>query len=81
MTRALLALLHGDLHSAIAIHPLSPFVAALLAGWWVNSLLSALGSPKAVNVPDAVRRLWWVALMIALVLWGARLAGYLGPMP
>ena len=81
MTRALLALFHGDLHSALTIHPLSPFAAALLSGWWVNNLLLALGRPKAVNVPDAVTRLWWVALMIALVLWIARLAGHLGPTP
>ena len=81
MTRALLALCRGDLHSALAIHPLSPFAAALLCGWWVNNLLLALGRPKALSVPDSVTRLWWVALIVALALWIARLAGYPGAAP
>jgi hypothetical protein len=81
MTRALLALLRGDLHSALAVHPLSPFVAVLLGGWWLNNLLVALGRPKAVIVPTPIARLWWVALAITLVWWVARLAGYLHGAP
>ncbi len=81
MTRALLALGRGDLHGALTFHPLSPFVAALLIGWWVNNLLVASGRPRALKAPDAVLRLSWVGVVAALVLWGARLSGYLGGVP
>jgi hypothetical protein len=81
MTRALLALVQGDPCRALAIHPLSPVAAALLCGWWVNNLLLAWGRPRALKVPDRVTRLWWVALVIALALWVARLSGYLGGAP
>ena len=81
MTRALLALLCGDLPGALASHPLSPLVALVLGGWWLDTLLVALGRPKALSLPAWVGRLWWVALVAALVLWIGRLSGYLGTPP
>ncbi len=77
MTRAMLALCHADLRTALVAHPLSPFLAVALGVWWVNNLLAASGRPRLVTLPASAGRLWWVALAIALALWVARLAGWL----
>ena len=81
MTRALLALCHGDLRTALAAHPLSPFLAIALGLWWVNNLLLSSGRPPLITLPDSLGRLWWLALAVTLALWLARLAGYLGGIP
>jgi hypothetical protein len=80
MTRALLALIRGDLHAALAFHPLSPLVAVALGAWWANSLLEASGRPRIARVPVAVIRLSWVGVAAALMLWVVRLSGYF-PLP
>jgi hypothetical protein len=77
MTRAMLALCHGDLRAALIAHPLSPFLAVALGVWWVNNLLAASGRPRLVTLPASAGRLWWLALAAALALWIARLAGWL----
>ena len=77
MTRALLALCQGDLHGAILAHPLSPFMALVLGGWWINNLCAAYGLARPLRLPDAITRLWWLALIAVLALWAVRLAGYL----
>ncbi len=77
MTRAMLALGHGDLRAALIAHPLSPFLAIALVAWWANNVLVASGRPRLVTLPASAARLWWLALIAALALWAARLAGWL----
>ncbi len=77
MTRAMLALGHDDLRTALVAHPLSPFLAVALVAWWVNNLLVASGRPRLLTLPASAGRLWWVALAAALALWLLRLAGWL----
>jgi hypothetical protein len=73
MTRGIWALLRGDFSGAITAHPLSPFVAVVVAVWWLNGLLGALGRPKLPAVPTAAAKLWWLALAVTLVIWVVRL--------
>jgi hypothetical protein len=84
MTRAALALLHGDVHGAIALHPLAPLFVPLVAVIVGKALVDYVrGSP-----PAPPERAWWAgrasvwlasALLALLVgLWIARFAGYFG---
>ena len=77
MTRALLALVQGDLHAALLLHPLAPLAAIALGAWWVNHLLAASGLPHLVRRPPIVDRLAWAGVAAALILWVVRLSGYL----
>ena len=77
MTRAMLALSHGDLRAAVIAHPLSPLVAVALSVWWMNNLLAASGRRPRMGLPASAGRLGWVALAVTLAVWVARLAGYL----
>ncbi len=80
MTRGVLALLGGDVRAALAFHPLSPVVVAIVGAWWVNNLLAASGRPRLFRAPAHAGQLAWVGIAVALGLWGLRLAGVLpGP--
>ena len=88
LTRATLALGHGDLRQALALHPLVLVLAPLFI-WALSS--AAIGYVRAPHDPRPARL--WVAsrtmtalaslLMLAtLGVWGARFFGYFGgPVP
>jgi hypothetical protein len=88
LTRATLALAHGELRQALELHPLV-FVLAPLFIWAVSS--AAIGYVRGPRAAQPVRL--WVAsrtvtvlaslLMLAtLGVWGARFLGYFGgPVP
>ena len=74
MTRATLALVHGDWSTALALHPLSVVFAAQVA---MLALLlvgrKSIGLPVRPQQPVVDR--WIVANVVALLgVWGARLA-------
>ncbi len=88
ITRATLALLHGDLHAALRFHPLVLVLAPLMAVIAGRSLVEYVrGTP-----PTPPERAWWAgrtarwlagALFALLIgVWLARFAGYFGgPVP
>jgi hypothetical protein len=90
LTRATLALLRGDVASALHFHPLVFVLAPLFASAIGVSLLDYVRGGGA-SAPDHVpRRLSvraryraaWGLLALALAVWGARFAGYFGgPVP
>jgi len=84
LTRATLALAHGDLEHALSLHPLV-FVLAPLFIWAVSS--AAIGYVRGSGSSGPVRL--WVAsrtvtalasllLLVTLGVWGARFFGYFG---
>jgi hypothetical protein len=81
MTRATLALLHGDLAYAVALHPLSPLVAPLAAGWIAVQAVdyvrrgAALGTTR---VPRAVELVAAALIILLLGVWLARFFGLFG---
>ena len=90
LTRAALALLHGDLRGAMHLHPLV-FVIAPLMLWAVSS--AALGYVRGPSPSARHRAKPWltsrsatalasVLLVATLGVWGVRFFGYLGgPVP
>jgi hypothetical protein len=88
MTRAALALLHGDLRAAFGFHPLAPLVVPLMTVIVGKAVVDYVrGAP-----PAPPNRAWWAgrtavwlasALLALLVgVWLARFAGYFGgPVP
>ncbi len=80
MTRAVLALLRGEVRAALAYHPLSPLLVAVVGAWWVNNLLAASGRARLFRAPAHAGQLAWVGIAVVLGVWLARLADYL-PMP
>ncbi len=80
MTRAVLALLRGEVRAALAYHPLSPLLVAVVGAWWVNNLLAASGRARLFRAPAHAGELVWVGIAVVLGVWLARLADYL-PMP
>ena len=84
LTRATLALLHGDWRAALHFHPLAPLLAPLFIGAMGNVLVDYVRGPgRELGVPAwwAGRTATWLAgALFALVLgvWLARFAGYLG---
>jgi hypothetical protein len=73
MTRAMLELVQGHLYRALVIHPFSPFMAVILAGWWVNNLLEACNRPRYFRLPASITRFWWIALIAVLGVWVEKL--------
>jgi hypothetical protein len=84
LTRATLALSHGDVRAALGFHPLAPLLVPLVAWVFGKALVDYVrGAPPA---PPA--RAWWArrtavwlasALFVLLVgVWLARFAGYFG---
>jgi hypothetical protein len=82
LTRATLALLHSDFHEAMRLHPLSPVVSPLIAGFLAYAALSyvivgrwpGVRGPAAARVAAAGIALW--ALLFAV--WLARFLGAFG---
>jgi hypothetical protein len=92
LTRATLALLHGDLSGALRFHPLVLVLAPLFLGAVAKGLHDFVRGPRAPAGAAAPRRslapAWWTrapGLALASLLgvavlgvWLARFAGYLG---
>lgn len=88
LTRATLALAHGDLKHALELHPLVLVLAPLFI--WATSS-AAIGYVRGPSGPRPVRT--WVAsrtvtvlgsllLLVTLGVWGARFVGFFGgPVP
>ncbi len=73
LTRAVVALGHGDLTSAIAFHPLVGVVLAWFAGAW----LVAVARRRGVDIRlerKVVDRLLWVTAALFVVTWLVRMA-------
>ena len=89
LTRATLALLHGDVRAALHFHPLVFLLAPLFIGFVGSAALELLEDPTKPRRLPRVRwnsRLLSVAALCVLVLslgvWLARFAGYFGgPVP
>lgn len=88
LTRATLALAHGDLRQALALHPLVFVLAPLFVAAVSSAALNYVRGPGPRNPPNpwfASRSasLLGTALLVAtLGVWGARFFGYFGgPVP
>jgi hypothetical protein len=81
MSRAVVALLRGDIALAARLHPAVFAVVPVLGVAFLRTLLVQLGARSRLaraHVPARV----WLGLGLALVaLWGVRLAGGLGGLP
>jgi uncharacterized protein DUF2752 len=80
MTRSLVALVHLDLRSAFAFHPLGPIVIPYLAALWSTAWISYAHSGNLVS-RLAVRIPAWAhlgLLGLVLVVWILRFLGLLG---
>lgn len=84
LTRATLALAHGDVQHAFALHPLVFVLAPLFVGAVLNAAWGFVRGPRANAKPRA-----WLAsrtanvlggalLALTLGVWGARFLGYFG---
>lgn len=87
LTRAALALLHGDLAAALRFHPLAPLLVPLFAFAMAKVLVDYVRAE-----PPRPAATWWTSraatlvasalLVIVLGVWLARFAGYFGgPVP
>jgi Protein of unknown function (DUF2752) len=86
LTRATLALLHGDMHGALRLHPLVWLLAPLFALFAGSGVVELLRGPRleawqrspirwrgrAVTIAGAL------VLMLTLGVWALRFAGYFG---
>jgi hypothetical protein len=88
LTRATVAMLHGDFASALRLHPLSPVLVPLFGGALALVLFDYVRGPERPRAVPA----WWtsraatagfsVLLALLLGVWVARFAGYFGgPVP
>jgi hypothetical protein len=88
LTRATMALLHGDFGAALRFHPLSPVLLPLFGGAMALVLVDYVRGPERRRVTPA----WWTSraatfafsglLALLVGVWLARFAGYLGgPVP
>ena len=87
LTRATLALAHGDLHHALELHPLVFVLAPLFLGAMCSAAIGYIRGPR--RLPGTAPARVWLAsravtvlasvLMLAtLGVWGARFFGYFG---
>ena len=81
MTRATLALLHGNVAQAFAMHPLAPLIVPFAAGLLAAQATSYVRTGAAFGTGRFPR---WIELMLAalavllLAVWSARFFGYFG---
>lgn len=83
LTRATLALLHGDLAAALHFHPLAPLLSPLFAAALGKVLVDYVRATPPRPGPSwwtSRPALWLASILLVLVLgvWLARFAGYLG---
>lgn len=89
LTRATLALLHGDVHGALHLHPLVWLLTPLFVVFMSITLWELLRDPSRPRAPSRIR--WHgrgttavasVVLVLTFGVWAARFAGYFGgPVP
>jgi hypothetical protein len=88
LTRATVAMLHGDFTAALHLHPLAPVLVPLFGGALFLVLFDYVRGPERPRATPA----WWTSraatiafsgLLVALLgVWVARFAGYFGgPVP
>ncbi len=84
LTRATGAMIHLDLVTMWAMHPLAPIITPLV-GWMLGrNVLVSLGllARDSFDPIQKVPRFVWVLLVVALLgVWFARLAGFMGGHP
>ena len=84
LSRAAALLIHGDLHSALLLHPLSPVLVPLVLAAALRAAFVHVRGASAVAPPARVGlRRWqnWLGCLLAglvLALWGARFLGAFG---
>lgn len=84
LTRATLALLHGDVRGALALHPLVFVLAPLFGAALASTAWSYVRGPGRAQKPNAwlaSRQASWLGallLVATLGVWGVRFLGYLG---
>lgn len=85
LTRATVALMSGDWHTALRWHPMVGFVLPMLAWFAMSALLTSRQQAPGVALARVQRLGNWcgLALVIALIaVWGLRFAGFFGgPVP
>jgi hypothetical protein len=78
MTRATLALLHGDFARAVSIHPLSPVIAPLAMGTLVAYAVGYVRTGGAFGVgrvPRSIEQLTAALVVLLFAVWVARFFG------
>src|SRR4051812_42162582 len=84
LTRATLALCHGDLKHALELHPLVLVLAPLFIGAMSSAAISYVRGPRALRpmrpwlASRTVSALASLLLLATLGVWGARFFGYFG---
>lgn len=83
LTRATLALLHGDVGAAFHFHPLVFVLSPLFVGLMVNALFDYVRGPTAQPAVKRGSAPWlnhalWLLLVLVLGVWVARFFGALG---
>jgi hypothetical protein len=85
LTRATIALLHGDVSTALRFHPLvfvlAPVFAIAVGSSLVNYVNGGASAPLRLFAWFSTRarvRAAWGLLVVSLAVWGARFAGYFG---
>src|SRR3954464_8848197 len=86
LTRATLALAHGDLKHALELHPLVLVLAPLFIGAMISAAFSYIRGPRPLEpqprqpwlTSRTVTALGSALLLVTLGVWGARFLGYFG---
>jgi hypothetical protein len=81
MTRAAMALLHGDFARALALHPLSPVMAPLMAGVLLQQGVAYVRTGARFGtgrVPRSIELLAAVMALLLMLVWVARFFGFFG---
>ncbi len=77
-TRAVLALLHGDVHAALALNPVGLVAAALAVPSLAWILRGVVREGRVVDLPRWLRVVWTGVIGALFVVWIARFFGALG---
>ncbi len=86
-TRAMLALVSGDLHAFVRYNPLAPFMTALVVLLAVQAIMSVLATGTLRDVGHGrigiiVSRGMMIVATLEVLVWIARFGGFLGgPVP
>jgi hypothetical protein len=78
MTRAALALLHGDIARAFTLHPLSPVIVPLATGWMLWQGGSFVGTGGAFGTARVSRSIELLAAALVILLFGVWAARFFG---
>lgn len=87
LTRATFALLHGDLHGALRLHPLSPLLTPLFVGALLTAALGYIAGPERrlprLPIPRRfVTPIGWALFALVFGVWLSRFFGaFGGPVP